>query len=44
VASAAAAVGGWSPARVFEPHIDAGEAAERLARWQRAVEAVVALA
>ena len=44
VASAAAAVGGWSPTRVFEPCIDAGEADDRLARWQRAVEAVVALA
>jgi glycerol kinase len=43
-ASAAVATGGWSPAAVYEPRIDAGEAGERLARWQRAVDAVVTLA
>ncbi len=43
-ADGAAATSGWSPARVYEPRIDAGEAGERLARWQRALDAVVALA
>jgi glycerol kinase len=42
--SPAAATAGWSPSRVFEPRIDAAQAAERLARWQRAIDAVVGLA
>jgi glycerol kinase len=43
-ASAADAVGDWRPAGVFEPRMDAGEAAERLARWRAAADALAALA
>ncbi len=42
--SAEEAVGGWTPAAVYEPRIDAGEAEERRARWRRAADAVAALA
>jgi glycerol kinase len=38
------ASGGWSPAAAYEPRIDAAEAAERLARWRRAADAVAVLA
>ena len=40
----AEAVGGWTPAAIFEPAIDADRAAERLARWHRAAEAMAGLA
>lgn len=40
----AEAIGAWSPAAVYEPRIDAAEAAERLDRWRRAVDAVAGLA
>jgi glycerol kinase len=38
------AVGDWSPAAVFEPRMDADEAAERLARWNAAALALAELA
>jgi glycerol kinase len=40
----AEAVGDWSPAAVFEPRMEASEAAERLARWHAAALALAALA
>jgi glycerol kinase len=43
-ASAAEAVGAWSPGATYEPQIGAAEADARLARWRRAADAVVALA
>jgi glycerol kinase len=43
VATAREAVGGWSPAAVYEPAIGAAEAAARLARWRRAAEATAEL-
>jgi glycerol kinase len=42
-ATPAAAVGDWRPAGVFEPRMGADEAAERLARWRAAAEALAAL-
>ena len=41
--SPADAVGPWSPTALFEPSIDADEAAARLAIWNEAAEATVAL-
>ena len=38
-----AAVGGWRPASVYEPRIDAAEAAERVSRWQLAATTATAL-
>jgi glycerol kinase len=38
------AVGDWAPAAVFEPQMDASEAAERLARWEAAALALAELA
>jgi glycerol kinase len=38
-----AAVGRWRPASVYEPRIDAAEAAERVARWQRAATTATTL-
>lgn len=35
VATARAAIGGWTPAAVYEPRLAAAEAAERLARWRQ---------
>ena len=35
VATARDSIGAWRPAAVYEPRIDAAEAADRLARWQR---------
>jgi len=43
-ADPAAAVGDWRPAGVFEPRMGADEAAERLARWRAAADALAALA
>jgi glycerol kinase len=36
VATPRAAVGGWTPAAVYEPRLAPAEAAERLARWRHA--------
>jgi glycerol kinase len=44
VSAPADAVGDWSPAAVFEPKMSAEEAAERLARWEHAAQAVADLA
>ncbi len=38
------AVGDWSPVAVFEPQMEAAEAAERLARWEAAALALAELA
>jgi glycerol kinase len=43
-ATPAEAVGEWSPAAMFEPRLDASEAAERLARWEAAARALADLA
>jgi glycerol kinase len=43
-ATPAEAVGDWSPVAVFEPQLDASEAAERLARWEAAAGALADLA
>jgi glycerol kinase len=43
-ATPAEAVGEWSPVAVFEPQLDASEAAERLARWEAAARALADLA
>jgi glycerol kinase len=40
-ADAAAAVGTWQPAAVFEPRISADEAESRLHRWRRVAEATM---
>jgi glycerol kinase len=37
------AVGGWTPAEVFEPRMTAAEAQERLARWESAAAALADL-
>ena len=37
------AVGDWTPAEVFEPHMTAAEAQERLARWEAAAAALADL-
>ena len=37
------AVGSWRSAAVFEPRMSAAEAEERLARWEAAARALVAL-
>ena len=37
------AVGDWTPAEVFEPHMTAAEAQERLARWEAAAGALADL-
>jgi glycerol kinase len=37
------AVGGWTPAEVFEPRMTAAEAQERLARWEAAAAALADL-
>jgi glycerol kinase len=42
-AGPAEAVGDWRPAGVFEPRMGADEAAERLARWRAAADALAAL-
>jgi glycerol kinase len=42
-ATAREAVGTWRPTAVYEPRIDAAEAAERLARWDRAATTASAL-
>jgi hypothetical protein len=42
-ATPAQAVGDWRPAGVFEPRMGADEAAERLARWRAAADALAAL-
>ena len=39
----AAAVGSWEPEQVFEPRLDAAEAAERLARWEAAAASLAEL-
>ena len=44
VSTPAEAVGKWSPVAVFEPRMDAQEAAERLARWEAAALALAELA
>jgi glycerol kinase len=38
----AAAVGPWTPAAVYEPHLPADVAEARLQRWRRAAEAALA--
>jgi glycerol kinase len=43
-ATPAEAVGDWSPAAVFEPQLDASEAADRLASWEAAARALAELA
>jgi glycerol kinase len=43
-ATPAEAVGDWAPRAVFEPQMDASEAAERLARWEAAALALAELA
>jgi glycerol kinase len=43
VRSAAEAVGGWSPAVTYEPHIGGDEAEARLRAWRRALEATLQL-
>ena len=43
-ADPAEAVGEWAPVAVFEPQLDASEAAERLARWEAAAGALAELA
>jgi len=40
----AEAVGDWTPAGTFEPRMGADEAAERLARWRAAADALAGLA
>jgi len=40
---AAAAIGSWHPAAVFEPRISADEAGARLQRWRRVAEATMDL-
>jgi glycerol kinase len=37
------AVGSWQPEQVFEPRLDAAEAAERLARWEAAAASLAEL-
>lgn len=44
VATAAEAVGGWTPGATYEPRISADEAEARLRAWRRAVEATMDLA
>ena len=39
----AAAVGSWEPEQVFEPRLNAAEAAERLARWEAAAASLAEL-
>ena len=43
VANARVATGGWRPAAVYEPTIDADAAAERLQDWRTVAEATLAL-
>jgi glycerol kinase len=43
-ATPADAVGDWAPAAVFDPQMEASEAAERLARWEAAALALAELA
>jgi glycerol kinase len=43
-ATPAEAVGDWAPRAVFEPQMDASEAAERLGRWEAAALALAELA
>ncbi len=42
-ATPAESVGSWQPEQVFEPRLDAAEAAERLARWEAAAGSLAEL-
>jgi glycerol kinase len=42
-ATPAEAVGSWKPEQVFEPRLDAAEAAERLAKWEAAAASLAEL-